>query len=76
VRVPLRATCVTIASGERLRLSIATASFPARPVNPGTGERPQDQTIDKARIITLGVITGPGASRLHLCIPPDEEPPP
>jgi putative CocE/NonD family hydrolase len=76
VRVPLRATCVTLMEGERLRLSIAAASFPARPVNPGTGERPQDQTIDKARIITLGVITGPGASRLHLCIPPDEEPPP
>ena len=38
IEIPLRATCVTIRPGERLRLSIAGACFPAYPVNPGTGK--------------------------------------
>jgi putative CocE/NonD family hydrolase len=58
VDVPMRATCLTLQSGERLRLSIAAAAFPAFPVNPGTGEDPtRAKTID-ARVITLRVRHG------------------
>lgn len=58
VDVPMRATCLTLRPGERLRLSIAAAAFPAFPVNPGTGEDPtRAKTID-ARVITLRVRHG------------------
>lgn len=76
VEVPMRATCVTLRPGERLRLSVAAASFPARPVNPGDGGRPEDSTLDQARVITFGLVTGPGASRLVLSMPQTEEPRP
>jgi uncharacterized protein len=63
VEVSMRATCLTLQPGERLRLSIAGAAFPAFPVNPGTGEDPtRSRTID-ARIITLRIRHG---SRLHV----------
>ena len=58
VRVPMRATCATIAPGEALRLSIALASFPAYAVNPGTGQNPSTTPSVAARIITLGVRYG------------------
>ena len=67
VAVSLRATCATINPGEALRLSVAAASFPAHPVNPGDGRRPEDASLHEHRIITLGVRSGPGAaSRLIL----------
>jgi putative CocE/NonD family hydrolase len=56
--VPMRATCVTLAPGEALRLSIAGASFPAYPVNPGTGADPTTARRADWRIITLGVRCG------------------
>ncbi len=58
IDVPMRATCVTLAPGEALRLSIAGASFPAYPVNPGTGADPTTARRADARIITLGVVCG------------------
>jgi putative CocE/NonD family hydrolase len=74
VRIPLRATCVTLEPGERLRLSIAAAAFPAHPVNPGGGRRPEDASLDTARIITLGVRTGGEAgSRLIISVPCPKE---
>ncbi len=66
VRVPLRAICATIAAGERLRLSIAAASFPAWPVNPGTGARPVDATVDRAQVVTLRLDTGGSTLRLPI----------
>ena len=69
IEIPLRATCVTIRPGERLRLSIAGACFPAYPVNPGTGKNPTSASSAEARIITLGVRHGGAqASRLRLNI--------
>jgi len=68
VMIPMRATCTTIAPGQRLRLSIAAACFPAYPINPGTGEDPTRSTRMDARIITLGVRHGgAGTSYLRLC---------
>jgi putative CocE/NonD family hydrolase len=58
IAVPMRATCATLALGERLRLSIAAACFPAYPVNPGTGADPAATPTSEARIITLGIRHG------------------
>jgi putative CocE/NonD family hydrolase len=58
VRVPMRATCATLAIGESLRLSIAGASFPAYPVNPGSGADPTTARRCDWQIITLGVHAG------------------
>ncbi|WP_431284704.1 CocE/NonD family hydrolase [Humitalea sp. 24SJ18S-53] len=44
VVVEMTPTCITLAPGERLRLSIAGAAFPAYPVNPGTGTDPRAAT--------------------------------
>lgn len=55
-------TCVTLAVGERLRLSVAAASFPAYCVNPGTGADPTATPIMAARVITIGVRHGADAA--------------
>jgi putative CocE/NonD family hydrolase len=58
VAVPMRATCLTLQPGERLRLSIAGAAFAGFPVNPGTGADPTRARMIDARIITLRVRHG------------------
>jgi uncharacterized protein len=58
VEVQMRATCVTLKPGERLRLSVAAACFPAYPVNPGTGGDPTATPTIDARTITFGVRYG------------------
>ena len=58
IEIPMRATCATIKRGERVRLSIAGASFPAYPVNPGNGHSPTAASASEARIITLGLRHG------------------
>jgi predicted acyl esterase len=67
IEVPLRATCATVKRGERLRLSIAGACFPAYPVNPGTGQNPTATSITESRIIRLGVRHG-GDFASRLCV--------
>ena len=67
--VAMRATCASLAPGERLRLSIAAAAFPSYPVNPGTGQNPTEASLIDARIITLRLRHGGAcASALHLGI--------
>jgi uncharacterized protein len=67
IEISLRATCATIKPGERLRLSIAGACFPAYPVNPGTGKNPTAASAAETRILTLGVRHGGKyASRLYV----------
>lgn len=74
VGVSLRKTCATLGNGERLRLSIAAAAYPAYPVNPGAGRRPVDAPRSEARLITLGIVTGgTHGSTLRLTIAPEEE---
>jgi putative CocE/NonD family hydrolase len=53
VRIALQAVCLTVAPGERLRLSVAAASYPAFPVNPGTGQRPVDAALHECEVTTL-----------------------
>lgn len=66
----LRPTCATIMPGKRLRLAVAAASFPAYPINPGTGVRPSDAHVAQASIITLQI--GLAGSRVTLPITPME----
>jgi putative CocE/NonD family hydrolase len=68
IEIPMRATCVTLKKGECLRLSIAGASFPAYPVNPGTGQDPTRARQIDAQIITLSVAYG-DQSQSYLAIP-------
>lgn len=67
VRLALRPTCATLEPGERLRLSVAAASFPAYPINPGTGARPTGATVDTAQIITLRLSTARSRIELPVC---------
>jgi putative CocE/NonD family hydrolase len=65
--LPMRATMMTVAAGGRLRLSLAGASFPAYPVNPGTGAAPVDAEAIECRPITIAVHSGGSTpSRLRL----------
>ncbi|MCB8876325.1 CocE/NonD family hydrolase [Acidisoma silvae] len=67
IRMSLRAICATITPGTALRLSLAGASYPAHPVNPGTGAPPATARIDEAQVITLTIAHGGGTpSRLIL----------
>jgi putative CocE/NonD family hydrolase len=56
--ISMRATCATIRPGEALRLSIAGASFPAFPVNPGNGNDPTRAARAEALITTLAINCG------------------
>jgi putative CocE/NonD family hydrolase len=69
----LPATCATLKPGERLRLSIAGASFPAYPVNPGTGESPVSTPTVKALITTIGISYGPSSGSVIELVTHDRE---
>ena len=58
VVIPLQATCICIAKGKKLRLSLSAACFPAYPVNSGTGKLAKEIGLMDARIITLTVSSG------------------
>jgi putative CocE/NonD family hydrolase len=66
VSITLKPVCVTIPRGDRLRLSVAAASFPAYPINPGNGCRPVDATVDQANIITLQLRLGESEALLPI----------
>lgn len=58
VRIVLQATCMQIAKGNALRLSLSAACFPAYDVNPGTGAPDGEARAIDAKIITLTVSCG------------------
>jgi putative CocE/NonD family hydrolase len=58
LRISLRAICATIEAGSALRLSLAGASFPAHPVNPGTGAPIAETRATDCRVITLSLLHG------------------
>ena len=67
VRIEMRALCATLPAGDAIRLTLAAASFPAHPVNPGTGAPPAEARVIDNRIITLVVASGGEApTRLDL----------
>ncbi|MEG5065312.1 CocE/NonD family hydrolase [Microcoleus sp. B3-A4] len=68
VRIVLQATCMQIAKGNALRLSLSAACFPAYDVNPGTGVPPGEARAINAKIITLTVSCG-GNSPSQILLP-------
>ena len=68
LRISLRAICATISAGSALRLSLAGASFPAHPVNPGTGTRLADTRATDCQVITLSLLSG-GDTPSRLILP-------
>ena len=58
IEIPLQASCMAIAVGTSLRLSLSAACFPAYPVNSGTGKLPyESRSIDNS-IITISIHSG------------------
>ncbi len=74
VTLALQLTCFNLFPGESLRLSLSAACFPAYPVNPGTGARPEQATLIEAEIVTLAIALG-GSEGAHLKIPMAPEDP-
>lgn len=67
IRVEMRALCATIPAGDALRLSVAAADFPAFPLNPGNGARPENaRAIDNQTITLMLRSGGDAATRLEL----------
>ncbi len=58
IKIPLQATCMCIAAGKSLRLSLSAACFPAYPVNPGNGKLPGESGLMDESIITLLIHSG------------------
>ena len=70
ITIPLQATCMKVSQGNSLRLSISAACFPAYPVNPGTGQFPQETRLIDAQIITVLLHSGedyPSQIKLSTC---------
>ena len=57
-RVAMRALCCTLQPGQRLRLSLQAAAWPAFAVNPGTGRRPEDAPASEAAVTVLAIRHG------------------
>ena len=58
IQIPLQPTCMQIATGNSLRLSISAACFPAYPVNSGDGKLPHESRQIDNSIITIEVYSG------------------
>jgi putative CocE/NonD family hydrolase len=58
VQIPLQATCMYLARGSRLRLSLSADCFPAYALNLGTGEFAKSMGAMEAKIFTLIVKSG------------------
>ena len=56
--VPLHPTCFCLSAGEKFRISLSAACFPAYALNPGTGQPLYESRTIDAEIITLTVTTG------------------
>lgn len=59
ISLSLQASCFRLVPSDALRLSISAASFPAYPVNPGTGQPAAEAALTDQRVITVVVHHGP-----------------
>ncbi|PSN18702.1 S15 family X-Pro dipeptidyl-peptidase [filamentous cyanobacterium CCP5] len=59
ISLPLQASCFHLSPDDALRLSLSAASFPAYPINPGTGEPAADVETIRQRVITIAIYHGP-----------------
>ncbi len=60
----LQPTCIRVATGHAIRLSLSAACFPAYPVNPGTGQPVSEATLFDQQIITIRI--NPATSQIRL----------
>ncbi len=60
IKIPLQPTCIKISQGNRLRLSLSGACFPAYSVNSGTGKPLTIERLIEQQVITL-TITSAGS---------------
>ncbi|MBW4642772.1 MAG: CocE/NonD family hydrolase [Goleter apudmare HA4340-LM2] len=67
-KIPLQTTCVQIAQGHALRLSLSAACFPAYAMNSGNGTVISSENLLDAQIITLTVSCG-GEARSQVLLP-------
>ena len=58
LNIPMQATCIHIAPGQSLRLSLSGDYFPAYAVNAGTGQLPQEARLIDREIINITVNSG------------------
>ena len=58
IKIPLQATCIKIAAGNCLRLSLSAACFPAYPVNSGTAKGLLETHLIDNQIITISIMSG------------------
>jgi len=68
-RVELQPLALTLAAGERLRLSIAAAAWPAIAVNPGDGSMPRGPSGPGHRVISLEICLAAACLRLEPLLP-------
>ncbi|HIK29289.1 MAG: CocE/NonD family hydrolase [Oscillatoriaceae bacterium SKW80] len=68
LRIELQPTCIKIAKGNALRLSLSAACFPAYAINPGTGAAPSETRLMEMQIITVTVNSG-GDSPSQVLLP-------
>ncbi|MGD1919584.1 MAG: CocE/NonD family hydrolase [Pleurocapsa sp.] len=72
VELSFQPTCMCIVAGDSLRLSLSASSFPAYPVNPGTGKLPHESRLIDMQIVTLSIHAGADyPSRINLNISVD-----
>lgn len=69
--ISLQPTCMCIAAGNSLRLSLSAACFPAYAMNPGTGTQPIDSQLIDAQVITITVYSD-GDRPSHILLPIEE----
>ncbi|MDY7015396.1 MAG: CocE/NonD family hydrolase, partial [Cyanobacteriota bacterium] len=73
VQIPLQVTCMYVARGNRLRLSLSADCFPAYSLNLGTGDCARSMRSIEANILAIAVKSGTNfASKIFL---PIVEPP-
>src|SRR5579883_973517 len=68
IQVTLQPTCIRIAKGNAIRLSLSAACFPAYPVNAGTGAPPSETRLIDQQIVTVTVTVG-GDRPSHVLLP-------
>ncbi|MBG1267168.1 CocE/NonD family hydrolase [Nostoc sp. WHI] len=68
IKIQLQPTCVRIAKGNALRLSLSAACFPAYVMNSGNGAVMSSDNLRDAQIITLTVNCG-GEANSHVLLP-------
>jgi uncharacterized protein len=53
--IPLQSTCMVLPKGHRLRISLSASAYPAYPVNPGNGDRPETARRIHQQMMTLSL---------------------